>query len=350
MNKGLERKHNLLKVISALQREGGLTQAQLKERCGLLASTVSYLVADLRKFHLIKDLGQVPSGGRVGKPGFLIGLDHQEASFLGLYAQDDRLQTQVIGIDHRLLDRRQIDFDDLGVEEAIINTIREQLRRYPQIRGVGIAIKGIVSKDGNISSHRRSDKKGREGFWGFKGLPDTLQRIFPRVLFSVENDANCAAVHYHHKSCQKHQYLVVYLLNSRPFGLGCGILIDGNIYRGASGAAGEFFEKDSRLRELADSFDEQHEKEGFVRHFIPAILPHMLQTAWMLDPHELILAGSFMDSLAQTDLQEVKIQLEGAQIPSGVKAHINRLDPARGAALLVSQRFVTDLLKEVDKR
>lgn len=347
MNKGFERKHNLFKIIDALQRQGAMTQAQLKERCGLLASTVSYAVRDLRKFGFISDLGQAPSLGRAGKPGHLIGLNNGKASFLGLYAQDNRLMIQAIGIDGSTLYQGHIPFDNFLVEETIFTAIRGSLAEYPQIRGIGIAIKGIVYSDGTIHSHKRHDQSGGEGFWNFTGLSDKLTLAFPDLLFAVENDANCAAVQYHHGTGRENENLVVYLLNSHPFGLGCGILTGGSLYRGATGAAGEFFEKSSRLRELAYSLEE---KDGFVSRFIPAILPHILQTAWLMDPHELVLAGSYVDGLRPGEIQAVEKIFENAQIPVKVKVGIGALDPARGAALLVTDSYVTGFIEEVKKR
>ena len=37
--------------------------------------------------------------------------------------------------------------------------------------------------------------------------------------------------------------VVLYVLNDIPFGIGCGLIMDGNLYRGKQGAAGEFFLK-----------------------------------------------------------------------------------------------------------
>ncbi|NLA54372.1 MAG: ROK family transcriptional regulator [Clostridiales bacterium] len=347
MNKGVERKHNLSDVIEALQRYGGMTQTQLKDRCGLLASTVSYTVRDLKKFGFIIELGQVPSDGRPGKPGSLIGLNNEKAAFLGIYAEDNFLDAQIIGIDETTLHQSRHIFEDMQVEKTIFKVIHQSLKTYPQIRGVGVAIKGIVYNDGTIRSGKRTDGKGSEGFWSFASLGSGLAEAFPQLIFAVENDANCAAVQYHHLTCREKENLVVYLLNKNPFGIGCGILVGGQLYRGYKGAAGEFFEKDSRLRDLADSLEGNSD---FLTRYLPALVPHILQTAWLLDPEEVVLAGSYFDNLSQEDILAAKALFSASSVKIRIKGGILELNPARGAALLVTNGYITSFIEEVKKR
>ena len=58
MNKRMEKKQNLIRIITMFRRHGGLTQARLKEFTGLQASTVSYLVGDLKRSGILLDNGQ----------------------------------------------------------------------------------------------------------------------------------------------------------------------------------------------------------------------------------------------------------------------------------------------------
>ena len=80
MNKQNERHNNLLRIIDVLRTRKVTTQAELKEICSLQASTVSYLINDLRTFNFIKDSGKAASSGRkVGKPGLAISLNNEAA-------------------------------------------------------------------------------------------------------------------------------------------------------------------------------------------------------------------------------------------------------------------------------
>ena len=86
MNKKTERKQNLRLIVEALQQLGPVAQIRLKEFCNLQASTVSYLINDLKQQNLVVDIGKEDTQGRVGKPGNMVGLNNREAAFLGMYA------------------------------------------------------------------------------------------------------------------------------------------------------------------------------------------------------------------------------------------------------------------------
>ena len=112
MNKQNERHNNLLRIIDVLRTRKVTTQAELKEICSLQASTVSYLINDLRTFNFIKDSGKASCSGRkVGKPGLAISLNNEAACFLGIYLIDNAVELFVYGLDGEELDESRICFE-----------------------------------------------------------------------------------------------------------------------------------------------------------------------------------------------------------------------------------------------
>jgi predicted NBD/HSP70 family sugar kinase len=68
------------------------------------------------------------------------------------------------------------------------------------------------------------------------GFIGRLQREFSVPLY-VDNDANCLALaEYFAGCCEKYRYVLAVIIGT---GLGCGLVLDGKLYRGALGAAGE---------------------------------------------------------------------------------------------------------------
>ena len=235
MNKQTERKQNLRKIVETLRLHGPVPQARLKEQCNLQASTVSYLVNDLKQKNLIVEVGKESTQGRVGKPGNMIGLYNEEAAFLGIYAEDDCLYTYLVGIDGTTLGSDSVAYAPENVESMIYQTIGGQLAEHTNIRGIGIAIKAVVYKDGTIRSGSRNHATAGESGWNLLDLPEHLRQAFPNIPIVVENDANSAAQLYRYE--HKCDDFVLYVLNDIPLGIGCGLIMDGYLYRGKQGSA-----------------------------------------------------------------------------------------------------------------
>jgi hypothetical protein len=347
INKKSERKQNLALVIDTLRRHGALTQAQLKNHCHLQASTVSYLVRDLKARSLVEVSGLEQQDGRVGKPGSIIQLNNGRAQFLGVYVDDDMLHAYRIGLDGATLECDEVQFGDASVEQSVIGAIGARLAGNPQIMGIGVTIKAIVYNDGRIKSGTRHRQGRADESWDFSGLSDTLRDAIPGIPVLVENDANSAAELYHYENRLKNGSVVVYLLNKTPFGIGCGIMINGVIYRGARGAAGEYFEKDSKVRGISAVI---HDEDDFVGRFIPAILPHIQQTAYLLDPQLIVLSGSYLENLRPESVAAVSAMTANVPAPVALATGEGQLNPAKGVALLATNHFINRFVEEVSRQ
>lgn len=127
MNKKTVRKQNLTLLIETLRRNGPLTQARLKEHCNVQASTISYLVNDLKKTNMLIDLGLVEQNGRVGKPGNILALNGDAFQVVGIYVEDELLHVHRIGLDGKTYTGQDIPFDGKHVQEAVTSEIEKQL-------------------------------------------------------------------------------------------------------------------------------------------------------------------------------------------------------------------------------
>lgn len=347
MNKKTERKQNLALLIETLRRYGPLTQARLKEYCGVQASTVSYIVNDLKKSSLLIDTGQIEQNGKVGKPGNLLTLNGEVIQVLGIYVEDDLLHVYRVGLDGKAYQNYEVPFDGEHVQDAVSSIIESQLKDMPSLQGVGLAIKAIVYKDGKIKSGLRHSPGGGGEAWNFADLRGALHHAFPQIPILVENDANCAAALYHYEHCLQDANLAVYLLNKSPFGIGLGLITHGKVYKGATGAAGEYFDQDGRIRRIAN---ELRTEDDLVTQLIPAILPHIFQTAYLIDPDCIVLSGSFFESLQPANLAGIEELFAPLPIRVQVASGEQRLNPAKGVALLTTNTFIANFVEEVTKR
>ena len=96
-----------------------MTQAHLKELMQLQGSTISYLVNDLRRQHLVKNSTKSIETVKVGKPGQLIELDNEYAYFLGIYLEETFFDAHVIGLADKEIYSERFTLVDLPPAELL---------------------------------------------------------------------------------------------------------------------------------------------------------------------------------------------------------------------------------------
>jgi predicted NBD/HSP70 family sugar kinase len=117
------------------------------------------------------------------------------------------------------------------IEDAIIRAVADAGLRLEQIDGIGVGIPGFI--DGNTGVSHWSPVFRDAGVPFAKALKDR----FSRPVF-VDNDANLVALaeHWFGEGADADELVVVTL----EHGVGMGLMLDGRIFRGAHGFAGEF--------------------------------------------------------------------------------------------------------------
>lgn len=111
--------------------------------------------------------------------------------------------------------------------EEVFETISAVLK--PNVRGIGICTPSLV-KDGVVYNVANIPA------WRKVPLKKLLEQRF-KIPAYVNNDAKCFALgEYHYGFGRGHQNLAGVILGT---GLGCGVIINGRLYSGSSGGAGE---------------------------------------------------------------------------------------------------------------
>jgi glucokinase len=128
---------------------------------------------------------------------------------------------------------------DQGPEHVtanIVRVIREVLDKTEDknIRGIGVASPGIVSLDGN-TIEAPPNFKGWDSF----PLRNAVQRgLGEKFRVSIENDANAAAIAEAKFGAGRGEKDFLFVIWGT--GIGGGIIMNGEIYHGPHGGAGEF--------------------------------------------------------------------------------------------------------------
>ncbi len=116
------------------------------------------------------------------------------------------------------------------VVERFMRLLAEADREPRDVRGVGIGVPGPVE----FATGRPVNPPIMPGWDGFP-IPSHFEPHFDAPVL-VDNDVNIMAVGEHRTNWRSEQHLLFVKVGT---GIGCGIIVDGRIYRGAQGAAGD---------------------------------------------------------------------------------------------------------------
>ena len=223
-------------VLRVIRDAGVLTRAELAGRTGLARSTIAQRIDTLLEHGLILEVGAGDSTG--GRPPTSLAFNDGSGVVLcaDLGVTHSRLAVSDLG--SAPLEELVIDLDIGAGPEAVLATVDQTFgrllgdagRRADQVRGIGIGVPGPVAFDRGEPTNPPI-MPGWDGFsipgW-FAGRYDTP------VL--VDNDVNIMALGEHWTHWRDRGHLLFIKVGT---GIGCGIVVEGHIHRGAKGAAGD---------------------------------------------------------------------------------------------------------------
>jgi predicted NBD/HSP70 family sugar kinase len=235
INLTLLRHIHAARIFHAIRRRPGLSQRDIVEATGADKSTVSAVVQDFEAMGLI-ERGANRAGKRPGRPGEAIILSPQGGLLVGVHPRPQQLTYSVSGLDGEPLTTlarpMTLDAAEFGAEVAAgIAAITAAVgRSVEEVRAVGIAVPGLVRSDGILT---QSPNLG----WRDINLKTLVGAHVTAPLF-VDNNANAATV-------AEFMFGVGFDLGDFAYvesgsGVGAGLFLDGALYRGALGFAGEF--------------------------------------------------------------------------------------------------------------
>ena len=221
------------RVFNLLRAEGGISRAALSQRCGLTRPAVSAIVEELVREGLVEEVGRGDSTG--GKPPILLRMAPGGRCAIGIDLGDDYLIRGVL-CDCACVVLASAQMEYANDFENILTVTAELVRRLSlqapsgSLCGVGVAVSGVVDSSRNeVAGVSTLDIRNRN----FAARLEELCHL-PVVL---ERRPNAAALAEALFGAGKNYRSLVYLTSGR--GVGAGVFLDGEIYRGRSGTAGE---------------------------------------------------------------------------------------------------------------
>src|SRR5690349_9476066 len=223
------RRLNRLRVIRALREGGQISRAEIARRTGLSRSTVSSLVADLQADGLVVERPEpgLAHGSQGGRPPILLSFDASAGAAVGIDFGHSHLRVAVSDLASTILAERSRPLDtDHDAQEGL-----DAGAERSAVIGAGMGLPGpIGSGEGVVGTSAILP-----GWIGMTAEAEMRRRLEIPVM--VDNDANLGALAEAAFGAGRDAGDLIYLKVSS--GIGAGLILNGRLYRGAAGLAGE---------------------------------------------------------------------------------------------------------------
>ncbi len=230
-----ERKN--LAILEVIRKNGPISRTDISKITELNIVTVSnYVNHYIKKGLVVEGELDESTGGRKPvlvelnpKAGYIVGVGLNMLSTVGVLVD---LEINVIAE----VKRERNPENSETVIENMVDMAQEIIEKAEidrsKIVGVGVGVPGIIDERGRTI--RWPQSLGERDVNVCLSIKDTFERRLNIPTF-VENDANAAVLGEKWLGLDRDVRHMLYMFS----GVGCGILINGEIYRGATGAAGE---------------------------------------------------------------------------------------------------------------
>lgn len=233
----LVKKMNKQLVLKLIRDQHPISRADIAKTTGLNKATVSALVDELIAEHFVHESGiGVSTGGR--RP-LMLRFNADAGSLVGVELGVNYLYAVLTNLNAEIIWEQRRSFRPSEGQEAIVGEMAELIeaavRRAPAtpygVMGIGIGVPGVVHAESGTVIFAPNLR------WGDVALASALQKRWPQYPVIVENEAKLAALGEKWFGAGKEFAHFVYI--SAGIGIGAGVVLHNQLYRGVAGLAGE---------------------------------------------------------------------------------------------------------------
>ena len=239
------RQGNLTQILRYVRDHGASSRHDIARGCGLGISTMTDLIGELRARRIVMELDPIrrPGAGRPTRP---IDFDGEPWCVLGVRVDIDGFEFAAATLGGRELWRDSVPADlraaapDAGFA-ALDTQLRSQLSRLPadkHLIAVEIGVPGYIAAD--RATVARSESPEWQEFPLSAKVNATLSDLgIQGVHVGITSDSQLAALHaFRNELHLEPDTIATYFGGLRA--IGSGLVVAGEIFRGAGGGAGDF--------------------------------------------------------------------------------------------------------------
>lgn len=260
MNKRVILKGNIIKetnykkILQLVGTGEHLTKLDIAYTLKISIPTVTTNINELKEVGIIEEVeSDIYTGGR--KPKIIKLIPNSRVS-IGLSITKNKMIVIVMNLLNEVLLTKEVEFSGnhfieyIKVGKELVKEIIEELKvEEEQILGIGISIPGTINEKTGMAEQTNM---------GYKDIPlDEIYNMFEYSVY-IENEANLSLLA--EKTLGGYGELKNLLYLGINEGLGGGIFVNGELFRGTSGRAGEF----GRMHLALTSKDKTDKVEDYI--------------------------------------------------------------------------------------
>ncbi|AHC13935.1 ROK family transcriptional regulator [Salinispira pacifica] len=361
--RGEKTSYNYYKVLRSIWLRHGISRMELCELLGLDKATISTIVNSLIHQDMVYE---VPRSAHASKPGRRpvgLSVNPEFGCAVGIELHRDGLHCVVTDMHHREILTRsltaRLEPENIqGLVRQLLDELQADNGIEPhQILGLGVSVPGVVNQKAGLISHA-SELDIRDTAFNFRS--DVEKALGISCMLSNDANACASGILTSHRSEAYSNFLFVYFSfeslrdtiqgENDHLSVGLGIVINGALYDGPNGTAGEFVgmgggsprrgQFSLSSREL-DSFKENYEVR---RKFLHELSEHIGFLVNVFNFTQVFIGGDleyFEDNIAELTLAAANAHWP-FQTPVDCNVTIlkeQRHLPARGAAGMLLDSF-----------
>jgi len=232
----LMKKINKSIILDTIRIYDSISRAEISQKTNLSPTTVSTLTEDLIKEEYIKEIGEGKSRG--GRRPILLKFNSNAHFIMGVKLDAKRITLALTNLKLSIINKARKTIkntDENWVTRQIIDLVRRIARessvQLEKIIGIGVGTIGMVDTEKGIVEEAINI--------GWENIPlrDLIKEELDNIPVYIDNVANLAALGEKQVGIAKKAKNLVYI--HLGGGIGAGIILNGEIYEGSNGSAGE---------------------------------------------------------------------------------------------------------------
>jgi predicted NBD/HSP70 family sugar kinase len=232
------RQINEISVLKIIRDKGPISRSEVAREMGVSKVVIGGIVKRMLETNILFEIGKGLSTNQGGRRPVMLEFNADAGLAVGIELHLHSATILVTNMNAEVLHERVVNFQDNSNPQAILQRIVKIIQKMVgdeekmgAILGVGLALPGVINyKEGSILMSQ--SLKSWEGF----PLKSFIEEALDTTVY-IENDVKAITLGEFHWGAGLNANNVVYIWLGE--GIGAGIIINGDIYRGITASAGE---------------------------------------------------------------------------------------------------------------